>query len=75
MSQCFLGCELKYEQIEGQNPASYYTKNVDQANQQMANPIALLLGPKYLNLGVTAFDRELNRRIALVDKWGTNYIK
>ena len=41
----------------------------------MANPIALLLGPKYLDLGVTKFDKELNRRIKVFNAWGKDYLQ
>ena len=60
IAESFLGSEYGNEKVEGQNAGSFYVKNVDLALIQMSNPIALLFGTKYLDLGVTKFDRRLN---------------
>jgi hypothetical protein len=38
--------------------------------EQIFNPINLLLGPKYLNLGLTRNHRDVNERLYNLNKWG-----
>jgi hypothetical protein len=37
---------------------------------QILNPLNLLLGPKYLNLGLTKNHRDVNKRLNNFNKWG-----
>lgn len=42
---------------------------------QIFNPINAILGPAYLNLGLTKNHRDVNSRIQIVREWGINFIR
>lgn len=45
------------------------------ATRQGSKPHALLFGVQALNLGLTAKDRDINRRIRIFRQWGQEFIK
>ena len=47
---------------------------INDVNIQAKNPLSIIFGPKYLNIGVTKTDRYINERIALLDGWGQSYV-
>lgn len=42
--------------------------------KQLIRPSTLLFGPKHLDWGLTAVDRDVNKRVALFKKWGVDYV-
>lgn len=42
---------------------------------QIFVPINAILGPAFLNLGLTKNHRDVNRRIQIVREWGINFIR
>lgn len=43
--------------------------------KQTFRPSTFILGAGHLNWGLTAFDRDVNRRLALFKRWGLKYIQ
>lgn len=59
----------------GQPIGKFTTKLMADLTAQIFNPINLLLGPKYLNLGLTRNDRDVNKRLYNFTRWGHQYVR
>ena len=53
----------------------FITKLMGDITSQILNPLNLLLGPKYLNLGLTKSHRDINERLNNFNKWGHQYVR
>ena len=73
-SELFLGGNCSREEINGKKVAIFYIDLINDVNVQGKSPLAIIGGPKYLNIGVTKKDKDINRRIALLNAWGTTYV-
>lgn len=69
-SEFFIGGDCYKETIDGQRIGSFFIDLINDVNVQATSPLSVILGPKYLNLGVTKRDRDINRRIGLINGWG-----
>ena len=67
--ECFLGGTAKIE-LDGKRIAGFVNSLMSDATRQGSKPHALMFGVKALNIGLTAKDRDINRRIHLFKQWG-----
>jgi cytochrome P450 len=65
MIKFFFGTELKGQTLDGVAIPLFITKLMFDVNEQGFEPVALALGPKFLELGLRAKDRDINRRVKL----------
>jgi cytochrome P450 len=65
MIKFFFGGELKGQTLDGVAIPLFITKLMFDVNEQGFEPVALALGPKFLELGLRAKDRDINRRVKL----------
>lgn len=65
MVRVFFGGDLKGKTLEGKKLSTYISDLVADGNNQSMNLLSMLLGPKFLNMGIRAKDRDLNRRTKL----------
>jgi cytochrome P450 len=65
MIKFFFGTELKGQTLDGVAIPLFITKLMFDVNEQGFEPVALALGPKFLELGLRVKDRDINRRVKL----------
>ena len=61
--KCFFGCSKVEDQIDGMNIAEYANTLVDDINEQGFDPIAILAGAGFLELGIREKDRNVKKRV------------
>lgn len=62
------------EEIDGQKVHQFILKLVTESTVRSLETAALVLGPKFLNLGLTSVDRDIKRRVKLYDDWANKYV-
>jgi cytochrome P450 len=65
MIKFFFGTELKGRTLDGVTIPKFITQLMFDVNEQGFEPVALALGPKFLELGLRAKDRDITRRVKL----------
>lgn len=66
MMECFFGSQSANEKIEGQPLSLFMIQLIIDVSSQSFEPISMLLGTKFLNLGLREKDRSINKRIKLL---------
>lgn len=56
--------------LEGKPLCLFMNQLIADVTQQGFDPISFLLGMKFLNLGLRAKDRDINRRLKVFKDWG-----
>jgi len=74
MLKCFFGGTFKNEKINGEPLSVFLPKLIGDVSKQSIRPENFLLGPWFFNLGVTAGDRDINKRVKLLRQISKNYI-
>lgn len=72
--ECFFGGATE-ETIEGTPACVFINKLIADLVQAGFELVPSILGVKFLNMGIRAKDRDVNRRIVLFKSWGLKYIK
>lgn len=72
--QSFLG-GTQYEMINEIPAGKFLKKLVSDLSQQSFYPINFLLGTKFLSLGLTQEQRDIEKRIQIYRKWGIEFIR
>lgn len=65
MVRAFFGGDCKGKTIEGKRLSTFISDLVADGNRQSQNVVSMLLGPKFMDLGIRKMDRDINRRIKL----------
>lgn len=68
--ESFLGGNIRKTKIEGMAVERFINLLVNDIMVQTGEILSITLGNKYLDLGIFASHREINRRIHLYKKWG-----
>ena len=66
MMECFFGTARTYEKIDGKLISVFLADLITDITKQGLSPLGLLLGCKFLSLGIRSGDRDINRRIGLL---------
>lgn len=66
MMECFFGVGTSSDKVEGEWLATFLNKLNGDAMQRGFQPLSLLLGPKFLDAGLTQEDKSINRRIRIL---------
>ena len=72
--EIFLGGS-KHEIIAGQQAGHFVNQLSNDLYTQSFVPINLILGPKFLELGITESQRELKKRVSIYKGWGHEFIR
>lgn len=72
--ECFLGGKSETVELDGKSLANFLITLINDTNIQSSSPLSMILGVKFLNLGLRAIDRDINRRLKLFTDWGIKYI-
>ena len=72
--ECFLTGAID-EKIDGQPISIFMNELMGDLGKQAFMTTTFIFGARHLNWGLTAFDRDVNRRLALFKKWGLTYIE
>jgi hypothetical protein len=72
--ECFLTGAID-EKIDGQPISIFMNELMGDLGKQAFMKTTFIFGARHLNWGLTAFDRDVNRRLALFKKWGLAYIE
>lgn len=65
MVKLFFGSDSKERTLEGKKLATYFNDLVSDGYNQSQNILSLLLGPKFMDMGIRKSDRDINRRMKL----------
>lgn len=63
------------KKIEGQPVSMFMNDLIGDISTQALMTSTFIFGARHLGWGLTAFDRSVNRRLALFKKWGLAYIE
>ena len=63
------------DQIEGLNSAEFGNRLLDDVSSLSVDPIAFLLGRRFVEAGFRAKDREINRRITIMRAYAREKIR
>ena len=72
--ECFLGGATE-EKIDGIPICFFINELMVDIMKQTFTPSTFLFGAKKLDWGLTAFDRNVNRKLRLFKKWGKAYVE
>lgn len=75
MLKFFFGSELGNQTLDGISIPKMMNKMMLAVNEQGFEPIALILGPKFLELGLRKKDRDINRQVALFRDYAVKTIE
>lgn len=70
-----MGGSIRGTKLDGKPIEIFITNMINDCMDQGFEPLTLLFGPRYPNLGLKAEHRDLNRRIALYGDWGKTTVK
>jgi hypothetical protein len=73
--ECFFGGESTNEKIKGKSLAVFVKSLIDSILVQSKEPLSVILGNKYLEIGISERDREINESIKIFDAWGKSFLK
>ena len=71
--ECFLGGGTK-EKLEDQEVCLFMSQLIEDATKNSSDPAALLLGRRFVEAGIRAKDKSVNRRLKLFKEWGRKYV-
>ena len=63
--ECFFGVPATHERVKGQSFAAFFSRLISKVTHQQFSVPGLILGPKFLDLGLRACDREINQETKL----------
>ena len=66
---CFFGKSFSEEKIEGKSIFEFIQTLIGDISSQTADPIYLLFGCQFLELGIRSKDRSINERLKIYKAW------
>ena len=72
---CFFGHNSLNEKIEGVNVPDFVQKLMGDLALQNADPVYIILGLKFIKLGLREKDKDINRRLKLYKAWGNDFVQ
>lgn len=72
--ECFLGGATD-ETLEGKPVCLYMNQLIADVTLSAFELLPMILGVRFVSLGIRAKDRDINRRIKLFRTWGLQFIK
>jgi hypothetical protein len=75
MVRIFFGSDIKGKTLDGQKISQFVSDLVGDGQRQSQTLLAMLLGPKFVELGLREKDRDLSRRTKLFKAFAYDLVK
>ena len=75
MLECFFGLSFSHQKINDMSVSKFINDLNADINAQTYDPLSILFGKKFLELGLREKDRSVNERIKIIREFSLNKIK